>query len=259
MGFHGALRRTGHLFRSFNTKGYGVHSPYFFDLINSLQRNKSKNRLVYNAVEARRDELLHDTREVWADDFGTGKSCYKRICDIASVSSVNQKYGALLGYFAARSGSGPIVELGTSLGIGTMYLAGANRAAPIVTVEGSEALAGIASAGFIKAGFENIEMITGRFDDHIERIIGRYSPPGLVFIDGNHRGEALARYFEAFAPAASEDTVIIADDIDYSPGMSAAWNRIKRDERVTATIDTGRMGLLFFRGDGSRRGYRIWY
>lgn len=259
MGFHSVIRRTSHLFRAFNTFGYGVHSPYFFDLINSLQRNKSKIPLVYSAAETRRNELLRDSSKIWVDDFGTGRSCYRRVCDIASGSAVSQKYGALLGFFAARSTGGAIIELGTSLGIGTHYLAEANRQAAIVTVEGSEAQAKIAVTGFRKAGFDNIEMITGNFDNHIESVIERYPLPGLVFIDGNHTGDALLRYFDAFASAASCNTVIIADDIDYSGDMSGAWNMIRRDERVAASVDTGRMGMLFFGPERCSSPYRVWY
>ncbi|MFO7575658.1 MAG: class I SAM-dependent methyltransferase [Bacteroidales bacterium] len=246
--------------RAFNTFGYGVHSPFFFDLINNLQRNKSKIPLVYNnAAETRRRELLRDRSKIWVDDYGTGRSCYRRVCDIASGSSVSPRYGVLLGYFAARAGEGPIIELGTSLGTGTLYLAEANRQSVVVTVEGSESLAQMASSGFRKAGFDNIEMITGDFDNHIGAILKRYPSPGLVFIDGNHRGEALLRYFDSFAAAASRHTVIIADDIDYSGGMSDAWKELRKDKRVTASVDLGRMGLLFFRDESCRRGYRVWY
>jgi len=260
MRFHQILKRAGHVLGAFNTFGYGVHSPFFFDLINNLHRNKSKKSLVYNnAAETRRRELLRDCSRIWVDDLGTGRSCYRRVCDIASGSSVSSGYGLLLGYFAARAGEGPIIELGTSLGIGTLYLAEANRQSVVVTVEGSGNLAQAASSGFRKAGFDNIELMTGDFDNHIVTIIERYPSPGLVFIDGNHRGEALLRYFDTFAAAASRHTVIIADDIDCSRGMSDAWNIIRRDDRVTASVDLGRMGLLFFRDEACRRDYRVWY
>ena len=260
MGFHQIIKRAGHLLRAFNTFGYGVHSPFFFDLINNLQRNKSKMPLVYNnAAETRRRELLRDRGKIWVDDLGTGRSRYRRICDIAAGSSVSTRYGLLLEYFAAMAGEGPIIELGTSLGIGTLYLAEANRKSVVVTVEGSVNLAQAASSGFRKAGFDNIEMITGDFDTHVSTIAERYPSPRVVFIDGNHRGDALLRYFDTFAAAASVHTVIIADDIDCSRGMSDAWKVIRRDYRVTASVDLGRMGLLFFRDQTCRSDYRVWY
>ena len=259
MRFNRIKRRAAHCLRAFNTFGYGVHSPFFFDLINNLHRNKSKTPLVYNLAESWRKELLADSRKIWVDDFGTGRSSYRRICDIASGSSVNRKYGLLLGYMATIAGRGPVIELGTSLGVGTMYLAEANRKSKVVTVEGSVKISQIASSGFSKAGFENIEMITGDFDDHIGQIAERYPSPGLVFIDGNHRGEALLRYFDVFAATVSQDSVIVADDIDYSRSMSVAWSIMKKDPRVTSSIDLGRMGLLFFRDEFRSRDYRVFY
>jgi predicted O-methyltransferase YrrM len=260
MGFYQAIKQAGHLMRAYNTFGYGVHSPFFFDLINNLRRNKSKLPLVYNnAAETRRRELLKDRSKIWVDDYGTGRSCYRRVCDIALGSSVSSGYGLLLRYFAAREGEGPIIEFGTSLGISTLYLAEGSRKSTVVTVEGSDSLAQIASSGFRKAGFDNIEMIRGDFDSHMGMILERYPFPDLVFIDGNHRGEALLRYFDSFASIASSQTVIIADDIDYSRSMSKTWDQIRKDKRVTASIDLGRMGLLFFRDESCHRSYSVWY
>ncbi|MDX9929152.1 MAG: class I SAM-dependent methyltransferase [Bacteroidales bacterium] len=211
------------------------------------------------AAESRRMELLADKSRVRVDDCGTGKGGYRRVCRIVRSAAVGRKYGLLLAYFAARAGEGPIIEMGTSLGISTFYLALSNRKAHILTIEGCSSIAGIALEGFRKQGLENIEPIVGNFDVHLDEVAGKQPGPGLVFIDGNHRGDALMRYFRSVAGVAGHDTVLIADDIDYSLSMARAWRTLRSDARVSESIDMGRMGIVFFRRYKSGIHYRIRY
>ena len=54
-------------------------------------------------------------------------------------------------------------------------------------------------------------------------------------------------------------TVIIIDDIHYSTEMEEAWDIIKKNEKVTMTIDIWRMGLVFFREGITHIDYIIRY
>ena len=56
-----------------------------------------------------------------------------------------------------------------------------------------------------------------------------------------------------------ENTVIVIDDIYYSKEMGEAWDEIKRNEKVSLTVDLFRMGIVFFRGGMSRFEYIIRY
>ncbi len=176
-------------------KGHGVHSPFFFQIINTLHRNKTERGLVYQIAESRRQELLKDKRIIQVTDLGTGKGGLKKVCDITSSSSINCRFGRVLSYFASRTVNNPIIEFGTSVGIGTYYLALSNPEAKVITMEGCPEIAAIATEGFRKAGIGNVETITGNFDSLALSVFGKYKSPGLIFIDGNHRGEALMRYF----------------------------------------------------------------
>jgi predicted O-methyltransferase YrrM len=83
--------------------------------------------------------------------------------------------------------------------------------------------------------------------------------PGLVFIDGNHRKGPVLDYFDKIAKIAETGTVVIIDDINYSPGMTEAWNLIKKHEKVSVTVDIFRMGIVFFRKGTARQNYIIRY
>jgi predicted O-methyltransferase YrrM len=83
--------------------------------------------------------------------------------------------------------------------------------------------------------------------------------PGLIFFDGNHRKEPVVRYFDMVAEISDSKTVIIIDDIYSSKGMTEAWYEIKKNKKVTFTIDIFRMGFLFFRQGVNRFDYIIRY
>jgi len=257
MKLYPALRYLIYLLFSGYRKGHGVHSPFFFQIINTLYRNKSDQGLVYQIAESRRKELLRDNRIIQVTDLGTGKGGMKRVCDITSSSSINVRYGRVLSYFATKTGKNPIVEFGTSVGIGTYYLALSNPDAEVITMEGCPEIAAIATEGFRKSGIGNVETLTGNFDTLALSVFGKCKSPGLIFIDGNHRGEALMRYFNFSKTAVSENTVIIVDDIDYSVNMHLAWKKIIKDPVVTGSIDFGRMGILFFKEGMNKQNYLV--
>lgn len=253
------VRYIRNIFLSGHRNGHGIHSPFFFEIINTLDRNKSNRGLVYKAAEAWRREMLQENRSVMVTDFGTGNSGLRTVRAIASGSAVKRRLGRVLSYFAMRSGERPVIELGTSLGVGTMYMALSNPNCRIITIEGCSQIAEIAATGFKKAGIDNVEIITGNFDTVAPKVAEEAAGPGLVFIDGNHRGSALIRYFDLFAAKAAEETVIIADDIDYSADMTTAWEKIRQDRRVTGSLDLGRAGVLFFKRGLNGQSYFIGY
>lgn len=253
------ILRTWHSLAGLNTAGHGIHSPCIFSIAENIAMSRSGKAFHCAEAEAWRRELHADRRKVWVNDYGTGRHGLRRISKIAESAAVSPKHGRLLSFFSGRSGEKPVIELGMSLGISTMYMALANRNTAVITVEGSPALICTASKGFHKYGADNVKILSGDFDSHIENLTVNYPSPGLIFIDGNHRGCALIHYFNAFAAVAGNETVLLAHDIDYSLGMAKAWNKIKKDARVSESIDLGSMGVLFFRIRRNSCHYRIRY
>jgi predicted O-methyltransferase YrrM len=245
-----------------NRKGHGIHSPFVFDLVSRVFRNKTDPAVVYY-IEKVRKRLLRDTRIIDVNDLGsgseTGKNTPRKVSDIVRHSAVPEKYGKLLANMAAEYGGSLIVEFGTSLGISTMYMASRAGDSVIYSMEGCPATAEIAVSNFNEAGLNNIRLHTGSFRENIPGIIGIQKRPGLIFIDGDHRKEPLIEYFEKMADISDNNTVIIIDDINYSKEMEEAWIEIRKHERVSVTIDICRMGIVFFRKGIGRTNYLIRY
>lgn len=42
----------------------------------------------------------------------------------------------------------------------------------------------------------------------------------------------------------TEDAVVILDDISWSEGMKKAWNEVKEDKHVVASVDLDKIGIV---------------
>jgi len=260
--FFSAAKYLKYILLSHHRKGHGIHSPFVFDLVLRVFRNKTDPDIVCN-IEKVRKMLISDHRSIKVLDLGSGadklKTNLRKVSDIARYSPVPGKYGALLSNLAAEFGKPLIVEFGTSFGISTMYMAASCPESIVYTIEGSPAIAEIAGQNFIDAKLDNVKLFTGSFEEVLPEIMNSGIKPGLVFIDGNHRKEPVLYYFKCMSKISDNKTVMIIDDIYYSKEMEEAWNEIKLDEKVSVTIDIFRMGIVFFRDGINHNDYTIRY
>ncbi len=249
--FQLGLKYLNYYFTAANGKGHGIHSPFVFDLVVKVLNDKT-NYDAYNEIELQRSLLLGNEKIINVEDFGAGstKGLTKQrvVQQIAATSLKPKKYAQLLYRLVNYFQSQQILELGTSLGITTAYLAKATPTANVTTMEGSATIAEIAEENFQKLGLQNIRIVTGNFDETLAGTLAASTKSfNFVFIDGNHRKEPTLRYFEQLLAKADDDTVFVFDDIHWSKEMEEAWEGVKRHSSVTLTIDLFFIGLVFLR------------
>ena len=273
-----------HQLTAWNTGGEGVHSPYLFEWVRMVMMDKNAY-YIWGEIERCREKMLRDERELEFVDYGSGKLKGKngklkgengerrRVCDIARRSLAKRKYAQMLSRLVnwlgashrLENGSGTayslefrgltIVELGTSLGVTTAYMAAMDSRNRVVTFEGCEAVANIAKENWKALNINNIECRVGEID--VEELVRDIEHLDVAFIDANHTYEGTCKYFDVLAGKVREKSVIVVDDIHYSEEMEQAWKAICADERVTSTIDLYQMGLVFFDKHYWKRNYKM--
>lgn len=250
-----------YLFHRLKAKSrHGVHSPFVYRLVDKVIYDfKRKN--VYTETENLRKALLNDDRIITITDLGAGSHVNnnrtKKVSDIARNALKPPALAQLLYRLAAFQQPQNIIELGTCLGITTVYLQRAAPQAKIFTLEGCPETAGIAAETFAKAGLNHIAQITGNFDDTLPDVIAAQEKLDFVFVDGNHQKAATLKYFEWCLPKVHEDTLLIFDDIYWSEGMKEAWSAIKADPSVSVTVDLFWIGLVFFKSGQAKEDFLI--
>jgi predicted O-methyltransferase YrrM len=233
-------------------KGHGIHSPFVYDFVRGVLGDRERYA-VYAEVEGLRGRLLGDFSVVEVEDMGAGSvqgsARVRKVADIARGAAKPPKFGQLLYRIARYYKPSVVVELGTSLGLSTAYLAAGKggTGCGVWTIEGAAAVAERAAGNLSGLGFGGVEVVTGNFDDVLEPLLARVGPVELAFVDGNHRCAPTLRYFNSLMEHAGRSAILIFDDIHWSAEMEEAWARVRADERVMVTIDLFVVGMVVIR------------
>jgi predicted O-methyltransferase YrrM len=262
--FHRILAFMRHFLTAWNTTGEGIHSPYLFRLVRFVMRDES-SYYCFADIERRRELLLACEDTLNVVDYGSagskeGTHVARRVCDIAKTHLESARMGQLLFRilnFMGQEQKRPleILELGTSLGVTTAYLASTDSRNRVLTMEGSEAVLKVAQGVWRALRLENIEWQAGNIDDTLYK--HAREKLDLAYVDANHTYEATMRYVDFLLPRMTEKGIIAIDDIHYSEEMERAWRELKQDPRVTTTMDLYHMGLIFVDPHYLKRHYII--
>ncbi|KAA9338223.1 class I SAM-dependent methyltransferase [Hymenobacter busanensis] len=246
---HHALRYIRFWLRSGNA--HGLHSPFVFGLYTDVVLHTG-SFAAFEPVEQRRQALLNDRRRLRITDFGagsqTGAGTEREVRAIARSAAKPPRLAQLLFRLVNRFRPATILELGTSLGLTTAYLAAASSKARVFTLEGCPQTAAVARETLQQLGIGNVQLTEGNFDHTLPQVLRQLPGPlDFAFFDGNHRYEPTVRYFEQCLPYRTDASVFIFDDIHWSAEMEQAWAAIKAHPEVTLTVDLFFIGLVFFR------------
>jgi predicted O-methyltransferase YrrM len=227
-----------------------VHSPFVFDLIVDVFENEN-SYYAFPAVELIRKKLLLSKQKLTIEDMGAGsrvfKSKQRRIKDIAKHSAKEPKYAQLLFKLVNYYQPNTILELGTSLGLTTTYLAKARKKAKVYTLEGSPEICKVAKNTFKSLLVKNVQLVQGDFYETLPETLPEIAVLDFAFFDGNHQKKPTLDYFNQCLKKASEHSVFVFDDIYWSDEMTEAWEEIKTHPEVTLTVDIFQFGIVFFR------------
>jgi predicted O-methyltransferase YrrM len=232
---------------------HGLHSPFVFDLYTQTIRPDNASLPAFCHIQTLRSELLASKNTIQVTDFGAGSRLgnnpERRIADIVKNAEKPARFGRLLYRLIRRFESKTVVELGTSLGLTTAYLAAATQleSGQVVSFEGCPETAAMARQNLAQLSAQNVTVVVGNIDETLTPQMATLGPVDLAFFDANHRYQPTLRYFETCLPNAHNDTCFVFDDIHWSPEMERAWVDIQAHPSVTVTIDLFWVGLVFFR------------
>lgn len=230
-------------------RGYGIHSPFIFHLVSDVFQKKDDDTL--RGILNWRKKLGKNKRILQTLDAGAGsrthKTAIRSIGRIVSRSSIKHKYGRILYYLAKDLKPVTIIELGSGIGVSTMYLSKACPGSRIISLEADSAKLEFVREEFSinKAG--NVVFRQGNFEENLVPVLKESNHPVFIFIDGDHSYEATMKYFNEILNFIRKDTAIVFDDIRWSEGMERAWQEIQDSFRVKISIDLFFIGIVFFR------------
>ncbi len=233
-----------------NSRGHGTHSPFMYEFITRVM-NDFTDYADYQRIDDLRQRLLRDYTKIPVTDFGAGSavdnSRERTVGSIARNSVKPAKFARLMYRMVKYYHFEYILELGTSLGVTSCYLASANPGGELVTLEGADRVADLAEQHFKELELKNIRLIRGNIDDTLPLALEALPKVDFAFLDGNHRQEPTERYFNLLLPKVHNDTLLVIDDIHWSEEMESAWKTITGHPAVMASLDLYYTGIVSFR------------
>lgn len=205
----------------------------------------------FEELKKLRKQLSVNSEMIAVTDFGAGSkklnSTHRNIKQIVTHGIAPQKQAEFLYRLMNFLNPKTVVELGTSVGLTSLYLAKAAPKATVYTLEGCENLTAFSSQLFKTNHVKNITSITGNFNDTLPKLLDLLTTVDVLYIDGNHAYDPTMRYFELALQKKNDYSVFIFDDITWSEGMQQAWREICAHPEVTLSLDFFFFGVIFFR------------
>ena len=233
---------------------HGIHPPTLFQFVTEVM---NKQHLFKKTdVEAQRTAFKSSKEVLHFFDYGKdGEQGQRSIAQIAKRSLKKPRYARLLASACQYYKVNNVLELGTSLGITTAYLARETQQS-VVSLEGDAGVMEHAKKAWEALGIHNVQSIVGNFDDTLGSLGDQKFD--LIYIDGNHRLEPTLRYFNFLLNHHTHDnTLLVFDDIHYSEQMEEAWTRIQNDLRVTSTVDLFFLGFAWINPKMTKQNFAI--
>lgn len=249
---------------------HSLHSPFLFLLYTRIVRTDNRREPTFMPIRTLRKALRQNRKTIVITDLGAGPrraglnvnaSQQRAINDIARSAQKPARFGRLLFRLIRHFRAKTIIDLGTSLGLTTAYLAEAARSTDgrVLTFEGCPQTAAVARRNFEQLGLRNVTVVVGNIDETLIAQTAGLVAVDFVFFDANHRYEPTVRYFEICLNKRHNDTVFVFDDIHWSDEMEQSWAYIKNHPAVTVTVDLFWIGLVFFRREQPKQDFVLWF
>ena len=223
---------------------HSLHSPFLYQYYSEAVKG-TVSVPEFDEAEKHRGSFLANRNYINTTDFGTGNSSKRKIGDMAMRALASPGFCRFLYRTGNFLQANEILELGTCLGITTLYLASIPQVR-VTTIEGCPETAGLADDLFQRSGKSNIRLVVDSIENHLPRMAEAGHRFNLIFVDANHRYQPTLSYYQLCKEMIREDSIMIIHDIHTSREMDQAWKEIQKDPSATQTLDFFDCGIVFF-------------
>ena len=196
-------------------KGFGVHSPWAYDLIEFVINEKWP----YYAYD--------DLYPFWqkAPDW---------------LPQYPQSRDELMFRLVNRFNPAFILEVGTGAGVTTGYLASVNSKSNVVTIDNRHSSNKDVARNLKK--IKNIAYLTGNVMETLQDVIA--DTPRIDFVHVAHTLD-FREVVEQLLPVMSQDSVMVIQDMGKKE-KKEWWKQLIEDPRIGVTFQLSKLGILFF-------------
>jgi len=226
--------------------GYGVHSPFVFELITKVIEEK-RAYYCYESLRKIRWQLQQEERKI---KIGNKEMSVKRALRQHCFSTSEcELLFRLANYFQPAM----IGVVGSGLGLVPLYLAAYSKTMQCVVFEPEQDIAQIAQNVIHKSVKASIDVIEKAFDTaHLPLA----HPYDLIVWGKGIAEEFTVDVFEKILPHVAEQCVLVLSGINDSSKAKQTWQTICTHPRVTVTVDLCTLGIIYLHPNLNRKTYK---
>ena len=236
------LRKGSLLYRGIRyRKGFGVHSPFVFNLITKVIEEKCSYYSFYD-IELLRKQLLFREGEInYPDRQNKGKR--------------KTLLFRLTNYFKSKN----ILQIGTTMGLSTLYLTSYATGLKCIALENVPEFATTARQAFAKEGRNPVDLRIGNYKDLLPQALNDINSLDFVFFNTLYEQHNNLWLFNECMKYAHNDTVFVFEGIKASRKMRELWEEICACPEVTVTLDLYSLGIVLFNKKLHKRDYIVYF
>jgi hypothetical protein len=233
----------------FCRKGYGVHSPFVYDLITQVIEEKCYF-YAYRNISLIRLQLLQNEQFVhYKGKRITVKKALRRY-------GISKKEGELLfrltNYFKPHT----ILCIGSSLGLIPLYLTRYDSTVQCITLESEPDFANQAMCFLRREENPSLQIQIGSISETVPESIVQFQRIDCIYINKNVEINDLEVIFTQCFPYVHDTAFCVLAGIRSSKEKYHYWKQLCQHPNVTVTIDLFYTGILFFKPDLHKRVYK---
>ena len=240
-------------------KGFGVHSPFVFNLITKVIEEKASYYSLDDIELIRKQMLYREERVDYLSRGRKGKKSSRTIGQIVRQESIKPKHGALLfrltNYFRPQN----ILQIGASMGLSTLYLSSYASGLKCCVLENEPEFAKISRIVYEKGARNPIDLRVGNYQELLPKILKEKESIDLFFFNSLYEQQQNHLLFEMCLSKVHNDTVFVFEGIKENKRIREFWRSVCENPKVTVTIDLYSMGIVFFNKKLHKRDYIVYF
>ena len=233
----------------FCRKGFGVHSPFVYDLITNVIEETCEF-YAYHDISLVRLQLHQNEQFIQCREKRiTVKNALKR-------HGISTKEGKFLFRLTNHYKPHTILSVGSSMGLVPLYLTRYDSTVQCITLECELDLAEIATQVLSKEKKPTFCIKTGTYRALLPESIAQLQQIDCVYIEKNVGVNDWDAIFEQCEPFIHESTFFVLAGIRSSTEKQYYWTQFRQHPSVTVAIDLYDLGLLFFQSKLHKQVYK---
>jgi predicted O-methyltransferase YrrM len=231
-------------FFHYKRKGFGVHSPFVYNLITKVVEEKS-SFYAFEEIENFRKELLNQN-----NPFSI----------ITAKETQSAGYGAFLfrmvHFFKSRS----IIQIGSSTGVMGLYLAMASQTqTDCYLLEERQGLLQYVREFALARHLNKFHCMEGDYRENLKTLHAALPEADLIFINQLPEAMEIETLIGLCKPLIQKKSILILNDIVKNKKMNRFWRSIKDNPHTRVIVDLYALGIVFFDDKLPKRYYKAYF